>query len=103
MKELSKIFRSLFLIINIKTWVITFLTIIATFFCDYFKFVGDLPITLIGTAIIFPVVFSINSAYKRREDAIIYYASLKANWLGYFYGCKKLDRQRPSPFYKSNA
>lgn len=88
MKELSKIFRSLFLIINIKTWIITFLTIIATFFCDYFKFVGDLPITLIGTAIIFPVVFSINSAYKRREDAIIYYASLKANWLGIFMAAK---------------
>jgi hypothetical protein len=88
MKEFSKIFRSLFLIINLNTWFITFLTIIATFLCDYFQFIGDLPITLIGTAIIFPVVFSINSAYKRREDAIMYYASLKANWLGIFMASK---------------
>lgn len=98
MKEFSKIFRSLFLIINIKTWIITFLTIIATFFCDYFKFVGDLPITLIGTAIIFPVVFSINSAYKRREDAIIYYASLKANWLGIFMAAKNWTEKDQSYF-----
>jgi hypothetical protein len=88
MKEITKILRSLSLIINLKTWLITALTIIATYFCKHFDFIGDLPITLIGTAIIFPVVFSINSAYKRREDAIMYYASLKANWLGIFMAAK---------------
>lgn len=88
MKEFMTMLRSLSLIINLKTWLITFLTIIATYLCKHFEFIGDLPITLIGTAIIFPVVFSINSAYKRREDAIMYYASLKANWMGIFMAAK---------------
>jgi predicted membrane chloride channel (bestrophin family) len=86
--EFKKMLRSLLLIINYKTWLVAFLTVFAIYTCDYFHFIGDLPITLIGTAIIFPVVFSINSAYKRREDAIMYYASLKANCLGIFMAAK---------------
>ena len=33
--------------------------------------------TLVGIAIVFPVVFSIDSAYKRRERALSYLADLK--------------------------
>ncbi len=83
-----KLFRSLSLIIDYKTWIVTALSVITTYYCAYFKFIGDLPITLIGTAIIFPVVFSINSAYKRREDAIMCYASFKSNLLSLFLSAK---------------
>lgn len=93
--------RSLWLIINYKTLIITVLSVAATAICHYFNFVGDLPITLIGTAIIFPVVFSINSAYKRREEAIMYYASLKANLISLFYAGKNwVDRDFDA--YKNN-
>lgn len=101
MKEFKRIFNSLQLIINHKTWFVTFLAVIATHLCDYFEFIGDLPITLIGTAIIFPVVFSINSAYKRREDAINLYASLKANWLALFMAIKNWT-DTEQEHYKTN-
>ena len=81
-------YRSLLLIINYKTLIITFLSLVATYYCDYFKFTGDLPLTLVGTAIIFPIVFSINSAYKRREDALMNYASIKSNLFGIFMASK---------------
>ncbi|PKQ68011.1 bestrophin family ion channel [Raineya orbicola] len=83
-----KLFRSLWNIINYKTFIITTLSVIGTYYCKEFNFVGDLPITLVGTAIIFPVVFSINSAYRRREDAIMSYASMKSNFMGLFYASK---------------
>jgi predicted membrane chloride channel (bestrophin family) len=85
---MPNLLRSLWMIINYKTLIITVISVIATYTCKYFNFVGDLPITLIGTAIIFPVVFSINSAYKRREEAIMYYASFKANLISLFYAGK---------------
>ena len=57
-------------IIDGQTVIITFLAILSTYLCDRFGFYADLPSGLIGIAIIFPIVFSINSAYKRREEAL---------------------------------
>ena len=34
-----------------------------------------LPTGLIGIAIVFPIVFSINAAYHRREEALGYFAA----------------------------
>ncbi len=43
-----------------------------------------MPSGLIGVAIIFPIVFSINAAYRRREEALRYFASLKAHCVAIF-------------------
>lgn len=40
---------------------------------------ADYPLSLIATAIIFPIVFSINGAYKRREIALTKYGVLKSH------------------------
>jgi hypothetical protein len=40
---------------------------------------AEYPLTLIATAIIFPIVFSINGAYKRRELALTQYGILKSH------------------------
>jgi len=69
--------HSLTAIINYKTLIITAISIVCTIICEYYNFTADLPLTLLGTAIVFPVVFSISSAYKRREDALASYATLK--------------------------
>jgi len=37
-----------------------------------------MPTGLFGMAVVFPIVFMINSAYTRREEAFQYYGSLKA-------------------------
>jgi hypothetical protein len=45
---------------------------------------ADLPLTLVSIAIIFPVVFAINSAYARRERGLTNLASCKGYVLGYY-------------------
>ncbi|MCS6794552.1 MAG: bestrophin family ion channel [Raineya sp.] len=98
-----KLFRSLWNIINYKTFVVTTLSVVATYYCKEFNFIGDLPITLVGTAIIFPVVFSINSAYRRREEAIMSYASMKSNFMGLFYASKNWISSDHEDFCKKSA
>ena len=46
---------------------------------------ADLPTELVAVAIVFPIVFSINAAYRRREEALVSLASLKASIAGIFY------------------
>ncbi|MEP5340044.1 MAG: hypothetical protein ABJL44_11950 [Algibacter sp.] len=74
-----KIFKRAFLIINFKTLLITWLSIASTAFCLHFHIKADFPLTLISTAIIFPIVFSIGGAYKRREISLDEYGSIKAH------------------------
>lgn len=74
-----KIVRSIFLIINYKTFIITILAVISTWLCEYFHIVADFPLTLIAIAIVFPVVFSIDSAYRRRERALGLLGDFKAH------------------------
>lgn len=66
-------------IIDYHTWLVTGLAMAVVFLCRQLEFLVDLPTTLIGIAVVFPLVFSINSAYKRREDALRAFASLKAH------------------------
>ncbi len=51
----------------------------ATYLCLDFKWTADLPQTLIGIAVVFPIVFSIGVAYQRRENALKDYSNLKAH------------------------
>ena len=74
-----ELLKRIFLIINWKTFVITGLAIASTAFCLHFEIKADFPLTLIGTAIVFPIVFSIGGAYKRREVALDEYGSIKAH------------------------
>ena len=59
-----------FLIINIQTLILAILSVLSTFVCIQFGFKADFPFTLIATSIVFPIVFSIGGAYKRREAAL---------------------------------
>jgi len=74
-----KTIRSLYLIINYKTFIVTALSLISTWLCMRYNFQADLPLTLIGIAIVFPVVFSIDSAYKRRERALAILADFEGH------------------------
>lgn len=80
-----KVFLGFVKIIDAQTIIISILAIISTYLCNRYKFYADLPSGLIGIAIIFPIVFSINSAYKRREEALKYFGSLKAHTVALFY------------------
>ena len=72
-------FRSIFVILNYKTFIITILSLVATILCDIYNIRAEFPLNLVGIAIVFPVVFSIDSAYKRRERALAHLADFKAH------------------------
>lgn len=71
--------KKIFLIINLKTLIIAVLSVLSTYICIKYSITADYPLTLIATAIIFPIVFSINGAYKRREIALSKYSAIKAH------------------------
>lgn len=77
--SVKRIIKSVALIINYKTFIVTILSVVSTWLCFYYDFKADLPMTIVGIAIVFPVVFSIDSAYKRRERALGFLADLKAH------------------------
>ncbi len=78
LKDFSKI-------VDAHMIAVILLSLLMTFVCSRLNFQADLPSSFVGIAIVFPVVFSINAAYKRREDALGYFADLKANIMSLFY------------------
>ena len=80
-----KSIRSFIKIVDHQTLIVMLMAILSTYLCARFNFVADMPSGLIGVAIIFPIVFSINAAYRRREEALRYFASLKAHSVAIFY------------------
>jgi hypothetical protein len=76
------------LIINFKTLAIAGLSVVSTWVCINYGFVANFPLTLIATAIVFPIVFSINSAYKRREAVLDDYAALKSHGRAIYYATR---------------
>ena len=75
MTTISNFFR----IINHRTLIVIAMAVGATWFCRKQGLATELPTTLIGIAVVFPIVFSINSAYRRREEALKYLASIKGH------------------------
>jgi len=84
MKKIKRIFS----IINLKTVIITALAVVSTYICRRFEVFADFPMTLIATAVIFPIVFSIGGAYKRRENALAKYSSIKAHGRAIYFASR---------------
>jgi hypothetical protein len=85
---MNRILRSFFLIINYKTLIITALAVISSEICFYYGLVAKFPDMLVGVAIVFPVVFSIGSAYNRRETALQRYSDLKGHALALYFAVR---------------
>jgi hypothetical protein len=79
---------SILMIINLKTIIVTFLAVLSTFLCIKYKITANFPLTLISTAVIFPIVFSISGAYKRREAALNEYAVMKGNGKAIYFATR---------------
>lgn len=91
-------FRSIFTILNWKTLIITALSVIATYLCDRYAIHANFPLNLVGIAIVFPVVFSIDSAYKRRERALGLLADFKAHLLVTYHASRDWVDAKESKF-----
>lgn len=84
------------LLFNLKSLVVTVLSIISTYACIRFELRADFPLTLIATAVIFPIVFSINGAYKRRETALANYGIVKAHAQSLYYAARDWMAEPPA-------
>src|SRR5882757_5115940 len=85
---MKSILRSLWLIINYKTIIVTTLSVVSTYVCYRFGLVAKFPDMLVGVAIVFPVVFSIGSAYTRRETALQRFADFKGHAIAIYFATK---------------
>lgn len=78
-------FRDFRRIVNAQMIGITALSLLATLLCQLVGLRSDIPTTLISIALVFPIGFSINAAYRRREEALTYLAGLKSYVVALFY------------------
>jgi len=65
-------------IIKPRTFIAIVITWLTTFLSLKYKFQYNFDLTMISLAIIFPLVFTIRSAFKRREKALEYLSRFKA-------------------------
>jgi predicted membrane chloride channel (bestrophin family) len=78
-------FRDFLRILDLHALLVTLLALASTYLCLRFKWTADIPTNLIGLAVVFPIVFSINAAYKRREEALGFHGSIKAHSIALYY------------------
>jgi hypothetical protein len=84
----KSILRSFSLIINYKTFIVTILSVISTYICYQANLIAKFPDMLVGVAIVFPVVFSIGSAYTRRETALQRLADFRGHAVAVFFASR---------------
>ncbi len=85
---MKQIVRSLWLIINYKTIIVTTLSVVSTYVCYRLGLTAKFPDMLVGVAIVFPVVFSIGSAYTRRETALQRLADFRGHAVALFFATR---------------
>lgn len=83
-----KMFRSFSLIITWKTYVLTTMSVLCSYLCFTFGLTAKFPDMLVGVAIVFPVVFSIGSAYNRREAALQRWADFRGHAIAIFFATR---------------
>ena len=101
---MKKAFNRFLLIVNLQTVLISGLAVLSTAICIHFKYEADFPLTLVATSIVFPSVFSIGGAYKRREAALKEYAAIKGYLRAiYFVSRDWLPAPKPENVAKMNT
>lgn len=85
---MKRIFKSFSSIINYKTFIVTALSVLCTYLCFTYGLIAKFPDMLVGVAIVFPVVFSIGSAYNRRETALQRWADFRGHAIAIYYASR---------------
>lgn len=91
---MKRVLSSFFLIINYKTLIVTVLALISTFVCIQYNLTAKFPDMLVGVAIVFPVVFSISSAYARRETALQRLSDFKGHAIAIYFATRDWPTDR---------
>jgi len=79
-------------IIDRKTIAQFILCFFATYFCIENNFSYNLNVTLFSIAVIFPLVFTIREAFKRRDHALRFLSMFKASLLAVHYSIESCDK-----------
>lgn len=93
---MKRILKSFLLIINYKTIIVTTLAIISTYICIRLNLTAKFPDMLVGVAIVFPVVFSIGSAYSRRESALQRLSDFKGHAVAIYFATRDWPSDKTS-------
>jgi predicted membrane chloride channel (bestrophin family) len=94
-----KLFRSFTKIINYKTLIVTALSVVSTYLCYQYHLIAKFPDMLVGVAIVFPVVFSIGSAYNRRETALQKLSDFKGHAAAIYFATRDWHTQPSSDLH----
>ncbi len=97
---MKRTLRSLFLIINYKTVIVTTLAVVSTYLCYNNGLIAKFPDMLVGVAIVFPVVFSIGSAYNRRETALQRWADFRGHAIAIYYATRDWPSEKENDLSK---
>lgn len=71
-------FQRLFSILSYNTLIALFIAVSSTAASIHYGWKVEFPLTIIGIAVVFPIVFSISGAYTRRELALVQYGVMKS-------------------------
>jgi predicted membrane chloride channel (bestrophin family) len=88
MKNLANFIK----IIDRQTIAVTLVALVCTYACLKFGITVDLPFELVAVAIVFPIVFTISSAFQRREGALAELAEFRANLMAMFLAHRDWQR-----------
>ncbi|MGB1020784.1 MAG: hypothetical protein ACPGVF_06755 [Flavobacteriaceae bacterium] len=64
-------------VFNYRIYLILIETFVVIQFYKYFSIKLEIDLTILSIAIVFPLVFSITSAYQRRQDAVVHFTSFR--------------------------
>ena len=70
---------------NVRTFLAVIISQIAAFLAIRYQIKFNLNLMLFGLAVAFPVHFSIQAAFKRREKALEYFSAFKGGLMTLYY------------------
>ncbi len=101
---MTYLLRQVSKLVNLQSIVISGLAVLSTAVCIHFKFEAEFPLTIVALSVVFPIVFSIGGAYKRRESALREYAAIKGYLRSiYFVSRDWLENPKPENVVKMKS
>ncbi|MGB1448613.1 MAG: hypothetical protein ACPG8F_02130 [Flavobacteriaceae bacterium] len=91
-------------VFNYRIFVILIETVLVYFLYDYYKINLSIDFTIMSIAIVFPLVFSITSAYQRRQEAITVFAEFRNKIIdltNIFYAVDKIKKEDYNALFSS--
>ena len=90
-------------VFNFRVVLIIIETVIIYFLYDYYQINLKIDFTIMSIAIVFPLVFSITSAYQRRQEAINIFAEFRNKIIdltNIFYAVEKIEKDDYNRLYR---